>query len=151
MLIKTKGGLTGDEIVQLASRLGNEMVVAHNPRLGGVVIYPFGLVGKGGAPEFGVAKKAAQEILGKKGKIQYGVADYDMDRLFMEQVKSDYQRAGAKEISPEKAARRQKLQGLETFMFPKAGPRMFSTDVTETSPLESVLQSAHRTLPGKVR
>jgi len=120
MLIKTKGGLTGDEIVQLASRLGNEMVVTHNPRLGGVVIYPFGPVGKGGAPEFGVAKKAAQEILGKKGKIQYGVADYDKDRLFMEQVKGDYQRAGAKETSPEKAERRQKLQGLEKFMFPES-------------------------------
>ena len=120
MLIKTKGGLTGDEIVQLASRLGNEMVVTHNPRLGGVVIYPFGPVGKGGAPEFGVAKKAAQEILGKKGKIQYGVADYDRDRLFMEQVEGDYQRAGAKETSPEKAERRRKLQGLEKFMFPES-------------------------------
>lgn len=120
MLIKTKGGLTGDEIVQLASRLGNEMVVTHNPRLGGVVIYPFGPVGKGGAPEFGVAKKAAQEILGKKGKIQYGVADYDRDRLFMEQVEGDYQRAGAKETSAEKAERRRKLQGLEKFMFPES-------------------------------
>lgn len=125
MLIKTKGGLTSEEIVQLASRLGNEMVVTHNPRLGGVVIYPFGPVGKGGAPEFGVAKRAAQEILGKKGKIQYGVADYDKDRLFMEQVEGDYQRAGAKQISPEKAERRQKLQGLEKFMFtsdPKGVP-----------------------------
>lgn len=154
MLIKSKGGLSNEEVIKLGERLGNDMVVAHNPRLGGVVIYPFGPVGKGGAPEFAVAKKTAEEILGKKGKIQYGVADYDKDRLYMKRSLGDYQRAGAQPMSAEQANLRQKLQGLEQFMFPQVGPRMFSSRVTETersSPLQSVLQSAHRALPGKVR
>ena len=121
MLIKTPQGLNKDEIKQLAVLLGDDMVLAHNPRLGGVVVMPFGRVEKGQIPEeFLKAQSAANEVLGKRGKVQFGVSDFDKDRLFMEKTKGDYVQAGANQMSKEQQAQREKLQGLEKFLFPQS-------------------------------
>ena len=121
MLIKTQQGLSKDEIKQLATLLGNDMVLTHNPKLGGVVVMPFGRVEKGQIPEeFLKAQSAASEVLGKRGKVQFGVSDYDKDRLFMEKASGDYTKAGAKPMSKEQQAQREKMQGLEKFLFPES-------------------------------
>lgn len=121
MLIKTQQGLSKDEIKQLATLLGNDMVLTHNPKLGGVVVMPFGRVEKGQIPEeFLKAQSAAGEVLGKRGKVQFGVSDYDKDRLFMEKSAGDYTKAGAKPMSKEQQATREKMQGLEKFLFPES-------------------------------
>jgi len=119
MLIKTKEGLTKDQIADLARVLGNDMVVTHNPKLGGVIVYPFGSVTKGQIPgEFLTAQSAANKVLGKDAKIQYGKSDFEKDRLFME--KSGYTSAGAGPMSAEQETLRRKLQGIEKFMFPES-------------------------------
>jgi hypothetical protein len=121
MLIKTPQGLNKDEIKQLAVLLGDDMVLAHNPRLGGVVVMPFGRVEKGQIPEeFLKAQSAANEVLGKRGKVQFGVSDFDKDRLFMEKTKGDYVQASANQMSKEQQGQRERLQGLEKFLFPQS-------------------------------
>lgn len=121
MLIKTKEGLNAQEIKDLAKVLGGDMVVTHNPKLGGVVVYPFGAVEKGQIPEeFLKAQSVAGELLGKRGKVQFGVSDFNKDRLFMEKVEGDYQKAGAKPMSKEQQEKRSKIQGVEKFMFPES-------------------------------
>jgi len=119
MLIKTKEGLSKDQIADLARALGGDMVVSHNPKLGGVVVFPFGPVTKGKIPsEFLAAQSAANKVLGKDAKIQYGKSDFEKDRLFMD--KSQYKDAGATSMSAEQQALRGKLQGVEKFMFPES-------------------------------
>ena len=72
MLIKSKGrSLTNEEVRQIGAQLEG-MVVAHNPRLGGVVVYPFELPKKGVPPQLVQATDVASEILGKNAKITYG-------------------------------------------------------------------------------
>jgi hypothetical protein len=119
MLIKTKEGLSKDQIADLARVLGSDMVVSHNPKLGGVVVFPFGPVTKGQIPEeFLTAQSAANKVLGKDAKIQYGKSDFAKDRLFMD--KSEYPGAGAVPMSAEQQALRGSLQGIEKFMFPES-------------------------------
>ena len=119
MLIKTKEGLSKDQIADLARVLGNDMVISHNPKLGGVVVFPFGPVTKGQIPqEFLAAQSAAKKVLGKDAKIQYGKSDFEKDRLFMD--KSQYFDEGATPMSAEQQALRGKLQGVEKFMFPES-------------------------------
>ena len=118
MLINTKQGLSKEQIKKLAERLGSDMVVSHNPRLGGVVVYPFGEVKRGQIPsEFLSAQGAAQEVLGKNAKIQYGKADINRDRLFI--GSEDYFKEGARPMSAEQAALRERLQAQQKFAFPE--------------------------------
>ena len=83
LLIKPqKGQLTPEQVVQISDQLGNDMAVVHNPRLGGVVVYPFGSANSSTRiKEFAMAEKAAR-TLGQDMKIQPGVARYDKDRLY---------------------------------------------------------------------
>jgi len=119
MLIKTKDGLTKEQIADLARMLGSDMAISHNPKLGGIVVFPYDAVTKGKIPqEFLDAQSAAKKVLGKDAKIQYGKSDYEKDRLFM--TKSEYEGAGAKPMSAEQQALRRKIQGLEKFMFPES-------------------------------
>ena len=123
MLIKTKEGLSKDQIADLARLLGNKMVVSHNPKLGGVVVYPFGSVTTGKIKkEFLRAQSAANKVLGKDAKIQYGKSDFQKDRLYMDRKEdpSVYSKAGATPMSAEQQALRGKLQGVEKFMFPES-------------------------------
>jgi hypothetical protein len=120
-LIKTKEGLTADEVAELAKALGGKMAVTHNPRLGGVVVFPFGSVREGLIPrELLRAQQAAEKLLGKRGEVQFGISDYGKDRAYMLAKEGDYAKAGAKPMSKEQQAQREKLQGLEKFLFPES-------------------------------
>lgn len=120
-LIKTKEGLTADEVAELAKALGGKMAVTHNPRLGGVVVFPFGSVREGLIPrELLRAQQAAEKLLGKRGEVQFGISDYGKDRAYMLAKEGDYQKAGAKPMSKEQQAQRERLQGLEKFLFPES-------------------------------
>lgn len=129
MLIRPKKGqLSPEEIIALSDRLGSSMVVSHNPRLGGVVVVPFGEVKRGNIPtEFIQAQSAANDILGKKANVQYGVADMAKDRLFME--KPDYAAAGARATPEDFAKYRDELKYMESRMFgsgPEGGLQSWS-------------------------
>lgn len=118
-LIKTKEGLTPDEIAELAKKLGGKMAVTHNPKLGGVVVFPFGSVREGLIPrELLRAQQAADELLGKRGQVQFGISDFGKDRAYLQKSEGDYTKAGALPMSKEQQRQREKLQGLEKFLFP---------------------------------
>ena len=118
MLIKPKGGkLTNEEVIELGKRLGGDMVVAHNPRLGGVVVYPFGEVTKGSIPqEFLDAQSIANSVLGKRTDIKYGISDFNKDRMYM--PRTEYAKEGAREPSPQFLAERKRLKKQEARAFP---------------------------------
>jgi hypothetical protein len=120
-LIKTKEGLTANEVAELAKALGGKMAVTHNPRLGGVVVFPFGSVKEGLIPrELLRAQQAADKLLGKRGEVQFGISDFGKDRAYMLAKEGDYAKAGAKPMSKEQQAQRERLQGLEKFLFPES-------------------------------
>jgi len=120
-LIKTKEGLTSKEIKELAEALGGKMAVTHNPRLGGIVVFPFGSVKEGLIPrELLRAQQAAEKLLGKRGEVQFGISDFGKDRAYMLAKEGDYAKAGAKPMSKEQQAQRERLQGLEKFLFPQS-------------------------------
>jgi len=119
MLIKPKGGnLTNEQVIQLGKTLGGDMVVAHNPRLGGVVVYPFGNVTKGQIPkEFLDAQSVGRDVLGKDFSVQYGKADPVKDRMFM--GSGDYASEGARPTSPSTTTMRERIKRAEQRKFPK--------------------------------
>ena len=119
MLIKPKkGSLTNDEVKALGEALPG-MIVAHNPRLGGVVIAPFEMP-KGQIPtEFLEAQTAAQAILGKRAKITYGKAEQGKDLMYM--GRSDYATEGAREPSAASQKMRKRLQKAEGRLFVEPG------------------------------
>jgi len=95
------------------------MIVAHNPRLGGVVIAPFEMT-KGQIPtEFLSAQTAAQAILGKNAKITYGKSEPGKDLMYM--GRGDYPSEGAREPSAASKEMRKRLQRAETRLFPERG------------------------------
>ena len=97
------------------------MVVAHNPRLGGVVVYPFGEVTKGSIPqEFLDAQSIANNVLGKRTDIKYGISDFNKDRMYM--PRSEYAKEGAREPSPQFLAERKRLKKQEARAFPSLKP-----------------------------
>lgn len=114
MLIKTPKGLTNEQVIAMGERLPG-MIVAHNPRLGGVVVMPYE-VQKGIQPEFLEAQSVASSVLGKNAKFQYGKADPVKDRLYIE--RGDYATEGAKPSSAESKAMRERLKRGEARMFP---------------------------------
>jgi len=115
MLISPKGGkLTNEEVVALGQQLPG-MIVAHNPRLGGVVVMPFDQA-KGKVPtEFFDAQDVAKSVLGKRANFTYGKADPAKDRLYIE--RGDYATEGAKPSSAESKAMRERLQRAEGRLF----------------------------------
>lgn len=115
MLITPKGGkLTDEEVVMLGQQLPG-MIVAHNPRLGGVVVMPFDQA-KGKVPtEFFDAQDVAKSVLGKRANFTYGKADPAKDRLYIE--RGDYATEGAKPSSPASKAMRERLQRAEGRLF----------------------------------
>jgi len=119
MLIKPKkGALTNKEVQALGEALPG-MIVAHNPRLGGVVIAPFEMT-KGQVPtEFLTAQSVADAILGKRAKITYGKSEPGKDLMYM--GRSDYATEGAREPSAESKAMRERLQRAEKRLFPATG------------------------------
>ena len=119
VLIKTKEGLTAGEVAELAKQLGGNMAVTHNPKLGGVVVFPFGEVKKGQIPrELLRAQQAAGKVLGDRSQVKFGISDYGKDRAYMMASEGDYTKAGAQPMSKTQQAQREKMQGLEKFLFP---------------------------------
>jgi hypothetical protein len=115
MLISPKGGkLTNEEVVMLGQQLPG-MIVAHNPRLGGVVVMPYDQ-SKGKVPtEFFDAQDVAKSVLGKRANFTYGKSDPAKDRLYIE--RGDYATEGAKPSSAESKAMRERLQRAEGRLF----------------------------------
>ena len=115
MLIGTKDGkLSNKEIVELGERLPG-MIVAHNPRLGGIVVMPYDYT-KGKVPqEFYAAQDVARNVLGKRADFTYGKADPMKDRLYIE--RGEYVKEGARPSSAESKAMRERLQKAEERLF----------------------------------
>ena len=117
MLIKPKGrNLTNEEVKQIGEQLGG-MVVAHNPRLGGVVVYPFNLPKKGVPPELTRATDVASDILGKNAKITYGRVHPTKDTTYI--PRAEYEKEGAKAPSAASQAMRARLMRAEARLFPE--------------------------------
>ena len=81
------------------------MVVTHNPGSGGLFVAPYDAI-KGTQPEFIQAQQAAQEVLGRGAKIQYGKADAKKDLMY----RGDYEAMGARPPSAESIQMRRRLQ-----------------------------------------
>lgn len=132
MLIKPKGrDLSPEEVIKLSTMLGENMVLSHNPRLGGVTVVPFGAVKQGEVPsEFLAARQAAKDVLGNEAKIHYGTSDYNRDRIYGYQTPEGYKATdikGEKYLLPkaqptpeEVASVRDRLKYLERKMFPES-------------------------------
>jgi hypothetical protein len=136
MLIRTPEGLTNEQVIALGERLPG-MIVAHNPRLGGVVVMPFEY-NKGQIPgEFLDAQAVAHELLGKQANFRYGKADPVRDRLYME--RQDYLTEGARPPSAAATEMRARLKQGERRMFP--APSQSST--RRRGALESAATTAH--------
>lgn len=136
MLIRTPEGLTNEQVIALGERLPG-MIVAHNPRLGGVVVMPFEY-SKGQIPgEFLDAQAVAHELLGKQANFRYGKADPVRDRLYME--RQDYLTEGARPPSAAATEMRGRLKQGERRMFP--APSQSST--RRRGALESAATTAH--------
>lgn len=136
MLIRTPEGLTNEQVIALGERLPG-MIVAHNPRLGGVVVMPFEY-SKGQIPgEFLDAQAVAHELLGKQANFRYGKADPVRDRLYME--RQDYLTEGARPPSAAATEMRARLKQGERRMFP--APSQSST--RRRGALESAATTAH--------
>jgi hypothetical protein len=107
MLVKTPKGLTNDQVVALGEALPN-VIVSHNPRLGGIVVMPFADdSGKLYALEHKGVKAIADRILGKDSQIKYGNADVTRDRLYLE--RPQYGGEGARLPSTQSTAERKRL------------------------------------------
>lgn len=115
MLIKPKGGkLSNEEVIKLGEQLPG-MIVAHNPRLGGVVVMPFEPM-KGKMPtEFFDAQDIAKSVLGKRAEFTYGKADPMKDRLYIE--RGDYATEGAGTASNAATEMRNRLKRAEARAF----------------------------------
>lgn len=111
MLIKPKGGkLSNEEVIRIGEQLPG-MIVAHNPRLGGVVVMPYDY-SKGKVPtEFFDAQDIAKTVLGKRAEFTYGKADPVKDRLYIE--RGDYATEGAGAPSASATAMRERLKRAE--------------------------------------
>ena len=117
MLIKPKGGkLTNEQVIEIGQQLPG-MIVAHNPRLGGVVVMPFDY-SKGKVPaEFFDAQAIAKSVLGKRAEFTYGRADPIKDRMYIE--RGDYAKEGAGRPSDASTKMRQRIQRAEGRLFPE--------------------------------
>ena len=115
MLIKPKGGsLSNEQVIEMAKSLPG-MIVAHNPRLGGVVVMPFDYQPGKIPPEFRDANQVARKVLGDKAAVTYGKADPVKDRLYIE--RGEYAGEGIGLPSAETTKMRQRLQRAEQRLF----------------------------------
>lgn len=124
MLIKPKGGsLSNEQVIEMAKSLPG-MIVAHNPRLGGVVVMPFDYQPGKIPPEFRDANQVARKVLGDKAAITYGKADPVKDRLYIE--RGEYAGEGIGLPSAETTKMRQRLQRAEQRLFAPRQPAAVS-------------------------
>ena len=101
------------------------MIVAHNPRLGGVVIAPFELKPGQVPSEFFDAQEVAGRVLGNRAKFTYGKTDPAKDLMYI--PRSDYVKEGATTPSPASKAMRERLKKAEGRLFRQSVPATAET------------------------
>jgi hypothetical protein len=112
MLIKPhKGKITSEDIIKIGKALGDDMVVSHNPRLGGVVLAPFDKP----QGELQMAQQKIKDLFGKDMKVKFGHSDLQKDRFFM--PKETYESMGAKPVPQETLDLRKQLKEMENRRF----------------------------------
>ena len=124
ILVKPKSGkITNEDVIKLGNEFGNSMVVSHNPRLGGVVLAPFGEPGG----ELQVAKSKIKDLFGSDMHIKAGHSDLQKDRFYM--PKAEYAQEGARQTPRSTKELRQELKRAEALRYRE--PSFLS----ETNPL----------------
>ena len=112
MLIKPhKGKITSEDIIKIGKALGDDMVVSHNPRLGGVVLAPFDKP----QGELQMAQQKIKDLFGQDMKVKFGHSDLQKDRFFM--PKETYESMGAKPVPQETLDLRKQLKEMENRRF----------------------------------
>lgn len=112
MMITGPGGraLTNEEVIELGKRLPG-MIVSHSPRSGGLFVAPYS-VERGRIPtEFLEAQSAANSVLGKGAKIQFGKSDPNKDLMYM--MRQDYATEGGRGTSAGAQGVREKLKRMD--------------------------------------
>ena len=117
------GKITNEDVIKLGNEFGNSMVVSHNPRLGGVVLAPFGEPGG----ELQVAKSKIKDLFGSDMHIKAGHSDLQKDRFYM--PKAEYAQEGARQTPRSTKELRQELKRAEALRYRE--PSFLS----ETNPL----------------
>ena len=114
ILVRPKDGkITNEDVIKLGNEFGNSMVVSHNPRLGGVVLAPFGEPGG----ELQIAKSKIKDLFGSDMDIRAGHSSLQKDRFYM--PRSDYSKEGARKVSKATKELRQELKKFETLRYPR--------------------------------
>jgi hypothetical protein len=114
ILVRPKDGkITNEDVIKLGNEFGNSMVVSHNPRLGGVVLAPFGEPGG----ELQIAKSKIKDLFGSDMDIRAGHSSLQKDRFYM--PKSDYSKEGARKVPKATKELRQELKKFETLRYPR--------------------------------
>jgi hypothetical protein len=104
MMIGGSERLTKGQIQSLADMLPG-MIVTHSPKNNSMFVAPF----EGDALDYKKAAQAANEILGKGAKVQFGKADSTKDIMF----RGDYEKMGARPPSAESTEMRNRLKKAE--------------------------------------
>jgi gas vesicle protein len=114
ILVRPKDGkITNEDVIKLGNEFGNSMVVSHNPRLGGVVLAPFGEP----SGELQIAKSKIKDLFGSDMDIRAGHSSLQKDRFYM--PRSDYSKEGARKVSKATKELRQELKKFETLRYPR--------------------------------
>lgn len=104
MMIGGSKPLTKEQILDLSNMLPG-MIVTHSPKNNAMFVAPF----EGDALDYKKAAQAANEILGKGAKVQFGKADSTKDIMF----RGDYEKMGARPPSAESTEMRNRLKKAE--------------------------------------
>jgi len=104
MMIGGSKPLTKEQILDLSNMLPG-MIVTHSPKNNAMFVAPF----EGDALDYKKAAQAANEILGKTAKVQFGKADSTKDIMF----RGDYEKMGARPPSAESIEMRNRLKKAE--------------------------------------
>jgi len=115
MMITGPGGraLSNEEVIELGKRLPG-MIVSHSPRSGGLFVAPYSIE-KGKIPsEFLDAQSAANAVLGKGAKVQFGKTDPKKDLMYM--MRQDYGTEGGRGTSQAAQAVRNSLKRMDQTM-----------------------------------
>jgi len=104
MMIGGSKPLTKEQILDLSNMLPG-MIVTHSPKNNAMFVAPF----EGDALDYKKAAQAANEILGKTAKVQFGKADSTKDIMF----RGDYEKMGARPPSAESTEMRNRLKKAE--------------------------------------
>ena len=114
ILVRPKDGkITNEDVIKLGNEFGNSMVVSHNPRLGGVVLAPFGEP----SGELQIAKSKIKDLFGSDMDIRAGHSSIQKDRFYM--PRSDYSKEGARKVPKATKELRQELKKFETLRYPR--------------------------------